>query len=112
MRPDAEPEKGFYYRSDHFEFAKQGVPALDTDAGLDFIGKPNGYGMRKRDEYTAKDYHKPSDEVKRDWDLSGGVQDVRTLFRVGYVVAQTEAMPEWKPGNEFKAKRDSTLAQK
>ena len=112
VRPDAEPEKGFYYRSDHFEFAKQGVPALDTDAGLDFIGKPNGYGMRKRDEYTSKDYHKPSDEVKKDWDLSGGVQDVRTLFRVGYVVAQQDAMPEWKPGNEFKAKRDSTLAAK
>ena len=108
VRPDAEPEKGFYYRSDHFEFAKEGVPALDTDAGIDFIGKPNGYGMRKRDEYTSKDYHKPSDEVKKDWDLSGGVQDVRTLFRVGYVVAQQDSMPQWKPGAEFKAKRDST----
>jgi Zn-dependent M28 family amino/carboxypeptidase len=111
VRPDAEPEKGFYYRSDHFEFAKQGVPALDTDAGIDFIGKPNGYGMKKRDEYTARDYHKPSDEVKPDWDLSGGVQDARTLFRVGYVVAQENAMPQWKPGTEFKAKRDSTLKQ-
>lgn len=110
VRPDAEPEKGFYYRSDHFEFAKQGVPALDTDAGIDFIGKPNGYGMKKRDEYTARDYHKPSDEVKPDWDLSGAVQDVRTLFRVGYVVAQTDALPQWKPGTEFKAKRDSSLA--
>ena len=112
VRPDAEPEKGFYYRSDHFEFAKQGVPALDTDAGIDFIGKPNGYGMRKRDEYTSKDYHKPSDEVKKDWDLSGGAQDVRTLFRVGYVVAQTDSMPQWRAGNEFKAKRDSSLANK
>ena len=112
VRPDAEPEKGFYYRSDHFEFAKQGVPALDTDAGIEFVGKPNGYGMKKRDEYTAKDYHKPSDEVKKDWDLSGGVQDVRTLFRVGYVVADMDAMPQWSPGNEFKAKRDSTLAGK
>ncbi|HEY2378645.1 MAG TPA: M28 family peptidase [Gemmatimonadaceae bacterium] len=112
VRPDAEPEKGFYYRSDHFEFAKQGVPALDTDAGIDFIGKPNGYGMRKRDEYTSRDYHKPSDEVKKDWDLTGGAQDVRTLFRVGYVVAQTDSMPQWKQGTEFKAKRDSTLAQK
>ena len=111
VRPDPEPEKGFYYRSDHFEFAKQGVPALDTEGGIDFIGKPNGYGMRKRDEYTAKDYHKPSDEVKPDWDLSGGVQDVRMLFRVGYIVAQTDTMPEWKPGTEFKAKRDSTMAR-
>ena len=110
VRPDPEPEKGFYYRSDHFEFAKQGVPALDTDAGIDFIGKPSGYGMQKRDEYTARDYHKPSDEVKPDWDLSGAVLDVRTLFRVGYLVAQTDGMPQWKPGTEFKAKRDSVLA--
>ena len=112
VRSDPEPEKGFYYRSDHFEFAKEGVPALDTDAGTDFIGKPNGYGMRKRDEYTSRDYHKPSDEVKKEWDLSGGVQDVRTLFRVGYVVAQQDSLPQWKPGTEFKAKRDSTLAQR
>jgi hypothetical protein len=65
--------------------------------------------MRKRDEYTSRDYHKPSDEVKKDWDLSGGVQDVRTLFRVGYVVAQEDSMPEWRAGNEFKARRDSTM---
>jgi Zn-dependent M28 family amino/carboxypeptidase len=109
VHPDPEPEKGFYYRSDHFEFAKQGVPALDTDAGTEFVGKPNGYGMKKRDEYTSRDYHKPSDEVKKDWDFSGGVQDVRTLFRVGYVVAQQDSMPEWRAGNEFKARRDSTM---
>jgi Zn-dependent M28 family amino/carboxypeptidase len=109
VRPDAEPEKGFYYRSDHFEFAKVGVPALDIDAGIDFIGKPKGYGIQKRDEYTNNDYHKPSDEVKPDWDLSGGVEDTRTLMKVGYIVAQTPDMPQWKPGNEFKAKRDSMM---
>jgi Zn-dependent M28 family amino/carboxypeptidase len=109
VRPDAEPEKGFYYRSDHFEFAKKGVPALDSDAGVDFAGKPAGYGMQKRDEYTNNDYHKPSDEVKADWDLSGAVEDVRTLFRVGYIVAQDPAFPQWKAGTEFKAKRDSMM---
>jgi len=112
VRSDPEPEKGFYYRSDHFEFAKQGVPALDPDAGIEYVGKPNGYGMQKRDEYTNKDYHKPSDEVKPDWDLSGAVDDLRALFRVGYLVAQTSAMPQWKPGTEFKAKRDSMLAKR
>ena len=111
VRPDAEPETGFYYRSDHFEFAKQGVPALDTDAGTDFIGKPAGYGLQKRDEYTSNDYHKPSDEVKPDWDLSGGVDDARVLFRVGYLVAQADAVPRWKPGTEFKAKRDSMMTR-
>ena len=109
VRPDAEPEKGFYFRSDHFEFAKQGVPALDTDAGIDFIGKPAGYGLQKRDEYTNNDYHKPSDEVKPDWDLSGGVDDARVLFRVGYLVAQADAVPQWKSGAEFKATRDSMM---
>ena len=112
LRPDAEPEKGFYYRSDHFEFAKQGVPALDTDAGIEYIGKPADYGMKKRDEYTAHDYHKPSDEVKADWDLTGGVEDMRALFGVGYLAANTAAMPEWKPGTEFKAKRDAMMGKK
>jgi Zn-dependent M28 family amino/carboxypeptidase len=112
IRPDAEPEKGFYYRSDHFEFAKQGVPALDTDAGIDFIGKPAGYGVQKRDEYTNKDYHAVSDEVKPDWDFSGAVQDMGMLFKVGYGVAQANTIPTWKPGTEFKAKRDSMMAGK
>ena len=112
IRPDAEPEKGFYYRSDHFEFAKQGVPALDVDAGIDFIGKPADYGMKKRDEYTNNDYHKPSDEVKPDWDLSGAVDDARVLFKVGYDVARSDSIPQWKPGTEFKAKRDSMMARK
>jgi Zn-dependent M28 family amino/carboxypeptidase len=112
VRPDAEPEKGFYYRSDHFEFAKQGVPALDTDAGIEYVGKPNGYGMQKRDEYTEKDYHKPSDEVKPDWDLTGAADDMRALFKVGHLVGQQDVLPQWKPGTEFKAKRDSMMARR
>ena len=109
VRPDPEPEKGFYYRSDHFEFAKQGVPALYTEPGIEFIGKPAGYGMQKRNEYTEKDYHNPSDQVKPDWDLAGAVDDSRVLFRVGTLVAHEEALPEWKAGTEFKAKRDSMM---
>ena len=85
-------------------------PPLDPDAGIDFIGKPEGYGMQKRDEYTSKDYHNVSDEVKPDWDLSGAVEDLRAFFRVGYLVAQSDSMPQWKPGTEFKAKRDSMMA--
>ncbi len=108
---DPEPEKGFFYRSDHFEFAKEGVPALYTDAGVDYIGKPAGYGQAKRNEYTNNDYHKPSDEVKPDWDLSGAVDDIRLLFQVGYRVAQTAKWPQWNPGTEFKARRDSSLAR-
>jgi len=106
---DPEPEKGFFYRSDHFEFAKQGIPAFDPDAGVNYIGKPAGYGKQKRDEYTEHDYHKPSDEVKPDWDLSGAVDDLRVYFEIGYRVAQNDRFPEWKPGTEFKAKRDAMM---
>ena len=107
--PDPEPEKGYYYRSDHFAFAKEGVPALYTDAGVSFVGKEEGYGQQKRDEYVANDYHKPTDEVKEDWDLSGAVDDLRLLFRVGYRVAEAEAFPQWKEGTEFKATREERL---
>ncbi len=109
LRPDPEPEKGFYYRSDHFNFAKQGVPALDPDSGIDFVGKDAAYGKAKRDEYTDKDYHAPSDEMKPDWDLTGADDDAQLLFAVGYRVANAAKIPEWKPGNEFKAKREESL---
>ena len=109
VRPDPEPEKGFYYRSDHFEFAKVGVPALDIDAGVNYIGKDSTYGMKKRDEYTTHDYHQLSDEVKPDWDLSGAVDDSQVLFKTGFIVANGDAIPQWKQGTEFKAKRDSMM---
>jgi len=109
IKPDPEPEKGFFYRSDHFEFAKQGVPALYVDAGTEYVGKDSTYGQKKRDEYTENDYHKPSDQVKPDWDLSGAVEDLQAFFQVGYRVAQTDRWPEWKQGTEFKARRDSMV---
>ena len=109
IKPDPEPQKGFFYRSDHFEFAKQGVPALNTDAGIDYLGKPDEYGMKKRNEYEEKDYHTVTDEVKPDWDLAGAVEDLQLLFQVGYRVAQGDKWPEWKAGTEFKAKREAQL---
>ena len=109
VNPDPESEKGFYYRSDHFEFAKQGVPALYTDSGTDYVGKDANYSKQKRDEYTNKDYHKVSDEIKPDWDLTGAVDDAQLLTMIGYRVAQGEKYPEWKAGTEFKAKRDESL---
>src|SRR5262249_24372714 len=109
VTPDAEPEKGLYYRSDHFEFAKQGVPALDPKGGIDYVGKPAGYGQRKRGEYTQNDYHKVSDEEKPDWDLSGAVDDLKLLTEVGYRVSQGPDYPEWKPGAEFLEKLRASL---
>jgi Zn-dependent M28 family amino/carboxypeptidase len=112
LRPDAEPEKGFYYRSDHFNFAKQGVPALNTDTGIEFIGKPPEYSKQVREDWTANIYHTPQDDVKQDWDLSGLVEDAQLFWLVGYNVAQADKYPEWKPGTEFKALRESSLKQK
>jgi Zn-dependent M28 family amino/carboxypeptidase len=106
---DPEPEKGLYYRSDHFEFAKNGVPAFDPDEGVDFIGKPEGWGLEQRSKYTAERYHKPADTIQPDWDLSGAVEDCQLYFLVGYRVANDPHMPDWYPGAEFKAIRDASL---
>ncbi|HEY2150577.1 MAG TPA: M28 family metallopeptidase [Vicinamibacterales bacterium] len=106
---DAEPEKGFYYRSDHFNFAKEGVPALDPDGGMDYLGKPADYGQKVRDDWNATRYHTPKDVVMPDWDLAGTNEDLKVLFAVGYRVAQADKFPEWRAGNEFKAKREAML---
>ena len=70
--------------------------------GVEFIGKPADYGQKVRDHYTTYDYHKPSDIVRPDWDMSGAREDLQVLFAVGYRVAEADKYPEWKPGNEFR----------
>jgi Zn-dependent M28 family amino/carboxypeptidase len=107
--PDAEPEKGYYYRSDHFEFAKQGVPALDPKGGRHYLNRPDDYAQRKLDEYTKTDYHKVSDEVKPDWDLRGAAEDMRVMLEVGFRVAEGDRFPRWKPESEFRARREAML---
>lgn len=107
IRPDSEPEKGYYYRSDHFPFAKVGVPALSTDSGVQFVGRPATYGQEKRDEWTEKYYHQPSDQVQDWWDLSGAAEDCALLFAVGYRVANAATYPAWSVGNEFRAIREA-----
>ncbi|HEU0207398.1 MAG TPA: M28 family peptidase [Candidatus Udaeobacter sp.] len=107
MKPNSEPEKGGFFRVDSFEFAKAGVPVLHAARGTEIIGRPPEYGKQKRDEYVAKHYHQPSDQVDPAWDLSGAVQDVQLLFEVGYQVANGDKFPEWKPASEFKSKRDA-----
>jgi Zn-dependent M28 family amino/carboxypeptidase len=110
VRPNPEPEKGFYYRSDHFPFAREGVPALNPEEGTEFIGKPSDFARRVRERWTEHDYHKPSDVVKDDWDLKGAREDLKVFMAVGYRVAEADRFPEWRPGHEFKAKRDAMLA--
>jgi len=107
--PDPESEKGFYYRSDHFNFAKVGVPALYTDVGVTFEGQSAEYGEQRRNEYTSQRYHKPADQVLASWRPDGAIQDLQLFFTVGYRVAQAEAFPQWAPGNEFRARREASL---
>ena len=113
VKPDPEPEKGYFYRSDHFELAKKGVPSLHfLHPGDDYVGKPAGYGAAKRDAYVTGDYHKPSDDVKPYWDLEGAAEDARLLFDVGYALAQSSAFPTWREGTELKAVREETLKKR
>jgi len=109
LRPDPEAEKGFYYRSDHFNFAKVGVPALYTDAGIDHVEHGEQWTRERRDEYTAEHYHQVSDEYDPNWDLSGAIEDLQLVFRVGYALANDRAFPNWREGTAFRAVRDSVM---
>ena len=108
--PDLDPGKGYFFRNDEFEFAKVGVPSFYTSMGYDIVGRPAGYGKMRRDDYTTNDYHKPSDVIKDWWDLRGAALDADTLFQIGLLVAGSDTWPEWKPGSEFKARRDAMMA--
>jgi Zn-dependent M28 family amino/carboxypeptidase len=107
--PNSQPEKGNFYRADHFEFSKLGVPSLYTRGGMDFVGQPAGFGRGKIDDYYAHHYHQVSDEIDRAWDLTGAAQDVELLFEVGEEVANAEGRPKWKAESEFKARGDALL---
>ncbi len=110
--PDQFPDKGYFYRSDQFNFAKIGVPALYFDNGYDYIGKPAGWGKHEHEEWTEHVYHQPSDELKDDWVFDGMIEDATIGFQVGWLVAQTEQLPAWNPGDEFEAARKKALGQK
>ena len=104
---DTHPEAGYYYRSDHFNFAKAGIPALDASYGIDVVGKGKQFGQKLEDDYTQKNYHKPSDGYDAaTWTMEGAIKDLKLLFRVGRRLAFEEKMPQWKPGSEFKAIRE------
>ena len=109
MGPEIHPEFGSYYRSDHFEFAKVGVPAYYAEAGQKFIGLDPEFGEKMFKDYIANRYHKVGDEVQPDWTFTGAAQDTAFLFEVGRRIADGDKWPEWRPGNEFKARRDAML---
>lgn len=107
LHAEADTEKGFYFRSDHFNFAKAGVPALYAASGLDHVEKGEDYGREIAADYLANRYHQPADVVDPDWDLSGVVQDLEALYAVGRQLADSDTWPNWYPGNPFRAVRDA-----
>jgi Zn-dependent M28 family amino/carboxypeptidase len=110
LTPESSPEKGFYYRSDHFNFAKAGVPALYAKGGIDHVEHGREFGQAWADDYGANRYHRPADEFDPSWDLSGMVEDLEALYRVGRQLTDSQAWPNWYEGNEFRAARDATAA--
>ena len=103
------PEKGFFYRSDHFNLAKKGVPMLYAEAGMLVRGKPEGYGRAEAERYGAERYHKAADEVHAEWDNAGILQDMNAHFRIGVTISDSNDWPKWSEGNEFKAIRDASM---
>jgi Zn-dependent M28 family amino/carboxypeptidase len=106
---DREAEKGYYFRSDHFELAKQGVPMLYPKKGYDDRERGVAYGMKKAREYTADHYHRVSDEYDLSWDVSGALEDMKMYFKTGLDVANSDDWPNWKEGTEFRTARDDSL---
>jgi len=109
IAPESRPEYGGFFRADQFEFARAGLPGLYISSGNDYVGKPADFGLKRRDQYTANDYHKPTDVIKEDWDLRGGAQDMDLLYVIGRRLADGNEYPLFNATSEFKAKQDALL---
>lgn len=111
ISPDAHPEQGLFYRSDHFPFAKVGIPAVNFEPGSNFVGHSPEWGKEKFKDYNENRYHQPSDEYSPNWDFSGLVQQARLAFWVGLRVANADETPQWNKGDEFERARLQSLSQ-
>lgn len=109
VKPDQFSDKGYFYRSDQFSFAKIGVPAMYLDTGTDFIDRPPEWGREQQNHYTEVNYHQPSDEYDPSWNLDGMIQDALLGYWTGLAIANADEMPTWAPGDEFEAARLEAL---
>jgi Zn-dependent M28 family amino/carboxypeptidase len=110
--PDPLPQAGHFYRSDHFPFAKRGVPAISVGSGNDLVKGGKEAGEKAEQDYVTNRYHQPADEWSADWDLSGQAMDLELFYEVGADLADSRVWPEWQAGSEFKATRDKTKADR
>jgi Zn-dependent M28 family amino/carboxypeptidase len=108
LSPDNHPEQGHFYRSDHFSFAKAGIPAVSIGGGDDIVGRPAGWGLLQSDDYTANRYHQPSDEYRRDFDLTGATQLAQIVYRFGLSLGNARTVPTWNQDAEFRAMREAS----
>ncbi|MFN0063397.1 MAG: M28 family peptidase [Myxococcaceae bacterium] len=106
---DAFPDRGFFYRSDQFSFAKVGVPGVYFEGGLDYVGRPAAWGRTQREAWEARDYHQPSDELTPSWDFAGIMEDAQLYFWTGVAIAREPKLPHWRAGDEFEAARLAAL---
>ncbi|HEY0321088.1 MAG TPA: M28 family peptidase [Pyrinomonadaceae bacterium] len=105
VQPDSRPEQGSFYRSDHFPFAKVGVPSISLKEGMDFVGRPKGWGDQQFKAYNTANYHQPSDEYSDTWNFEGMIQEAMIAFEIGRRIADMDEMPRFNPDDEF-AKAD------
>jgi Zn-dependent M28 family amino/carboxypeptidase len=110
VKPDQFSDKGYFYRSDQFSFAKIGVPAMYLDTGTDFIDRPPEWGRQQQNHYTEVNYHQPSDEYDPNWNLDGMIDDARLGYWTGLAIANADQMPVWNVGDEFESARLEALA--
>jgi len=110
VKGDQFPDRGYYYRSDQFSFARIGVPALFFDDGTDFVGRPPGWGREQIEQWELRKYHQPSDRLDDSWNFDGMIEDAQLAMLSAWLVAQADALPAWKPGDEFEAARKRALA--
>jgi Zn-dependent M28 family amino/carboxypeptidase len=110
--PDPKPEAGHFFRSDHFPFAKRGVPAISFQSGEDLIDGGVKAGAAHEEAYTTNNYHQPSDEFSPAWPFTGMARDLEILFALGDDLANSTAWPSWSKDSEFRAARDASAAER
>ena len=110
VKPDQFADRGYFYRSDQFSFAKIGVPAMYLDTGTDFVDRPEGWGEEQVNHYTDVNYHQPSDEYDDSWNFDGMIEDALLGYWTGLAIANSDDMPQWVEGDEFEAARLEALA--
>jgi Zn-dependent M28 family amino/carboxypeptidase len=111
IKPDQLPDRGHFYRSDQFSFARVGVPGIYLNAGMEFIGKPAGWGKEQIEKYEATHYHQPSDQIDATWTFDGMIENAQLGFAAGVKIANADQAPTWVPGDEFEAARKASQAR-